>query len=323
MNVSDQDANKRIQCGFCGVFVTVPAARLKKRAVLSGYRIAARLEVDGPREIYAAGHIRNHDKMAVQVFHSPLVESGEPARRFLAAMDLYMKVHHPNLIRILDAGQSSDRLYFAVWERVKSLSLEDRLCYGGSLDLKSALHLATLTAQILEWLWMQHGLLYGHLSPRRIRIASDKSVTLFNTILTPLVKDQPPVFPVETLMAGMPGFMSPEILSGSGRLDCRSDIYSLGATLYHMLTGTAPFCGLNPQQIQESQEHASLQDPRTLQPDIPGPVVEFLRTTLAFDPSDRPQDWATVLSLLESLKNNSPIPRPAPMANHSILIEIE
>ncbi len=331
MNISDNDIynlaqtkgmfQKRLQCSLCGALIAIPDARLENQAEISGYRIKNRIEVDGAREIYAAEHLETHKRMELQVFQSHLLERGEPSKLFLEAMSRFMKIRHPNLISIKDAGQSSGGVYFAAWQRVKSTSLENRLGDGGALELKPALHLATLIARVLEWLWAQQGLIYGSLSPRRIWIAPDNSVLLFNTILTPLVKNQPPTFPIASL--GMPGFMSPELLNGATQLDCRSDIYAFGATLYNMLTGSAPFCGLNSQQIQESQMASSLPDPRTLVPNLPAAVVELLKSTLAHDPNDRPKDWPTLIAQLTNLQKDKPIIPPAPMAHHSVLIQME
>ncbi|MEI6168754.1 MAG: protein kinase [bacterium] len=330
MNLSDSDIfnleqttglfQKRLQCAVCSAFIAIPDAHLANQSVISGYRIGPRIEVDGAREIYEAEHIQKRQKVSVQVFHSPELKSGEPARLFLNAMRHYMQIKHPHLVSIMDAGQFSEGTFFAAWQSDVSMSLEHRLWNGGAIELKPALHLATLIGKVQEWLWTEHGLIYGILSPRRIRIAPNNSVRLFNTILTPLVRNEPPTFPLDTL--GMPGFMSPEMLTRTNSLDCRSDIYTLGATMYTMLTGTAPFSGLNSQQIQESQASASLPDPRTLNPDIPAAVVELLKSTLAHDPNDRPQDWPTFLHQLETLTSDQPVPAPAPMKHHSVLIQL-
>ena len=330
MNLSDSDIfnleqttglfQKRLQCAVCSAFIAIPDAHLANQSIISGYRIGPRIEVDGAREIYEAEHIQKRQKVSVQVFHSPELKSGEPARLFLNAMRHYMQIKHPHLVGIMDAGQFSEGTYFAAWPSDVSMSLEHRLWNGGAIELKPALHLATLIGKVQEWLWTEHGLIYGVLSPRRIRIAPNNSVRLFNPILTPLVRNEPPPFPMDTL--GMPGFMSPEMLTRTNSLDCRSDIYSLGATIYTMLTGTAPFSGLNSQQIQESQASASLPDPRTLNPDIPAAVVELLKSTLAHDPNDRPQDWPTFLHQLGTLASDQPVPAPAPMKHHSVLLQL-
>ena len=328
MNLSEEDIRnlarmkgvfqKRLQCALCNAFIAIPDALLKNRTEISGYRIEDRMEVEGAREIYRAEQIQKQLKVEMQVFQSPLLVKGEPARIFLQAMNRYMKLRHPNLISILDAGQNSDGIYFAAWLLEDRGSLEQRLANGRMVELRKTIHLAFVVGQLQEWLWIQQGLIYGILAPRRIWISSDNNIRLFNTILTPLERDQPASFSLDTL--GSPGFMSPELLRGDDALDCRSDIYNLGATLYNMLTGTPPFKGLNSQQIQKIQANGSLPDPRTFNPDLPEAVVALLKSSLAYDPKARPQNWPIFLERLANINSAKTVsvavpskPDPAPV----------
>jgi hypothetical protein len=105
---------------------------------------------------------------------------------------------------------------------------------------------------------------------------------------------------------GTPHYMAPEQLDGRS-IDIRSDIYSLGATLYHMVTGAAPFRGMSPQEIVRKQLRHELEDPRSLNPDLSGGICHVIEKALARDPNDRyPSPVAMAKDLTRVVEGRSP-----------------
>lgn len=308
---------KRLQCPSCRAFVAIPDARLPLKSAQSGYQIGARIELDGARELYEAEHIESHACVEIQTFNQPVIGEGDPAREFLEAMKRYLAIRHPLLTRVLDAGKFAEGTFFAAWPRNFGISMDRRLKQSGALDLKQAVHLITLIGKFEEWLWLEHHLLYGTISPRRIIVAPDNSILVSNPILSPLPGDQLPPFPANTL--GMPGFMSPEMVQGGRILDSRSDMYSLAATFFALLTGTAPFTGLNSQEVQAIHATGDIPNPHAFKPSIPVAAVDFLRTAMAPDPASRPQNWAIFHQMLAQLVADPIAPQATPPSRPAVV----
>ncbi|MCL1888855.1 MAG: protein kinase, partial [Kiritimatiellaeota bacterium] len=105
-----------------------------------------------------------------------------------------------------------------------------------------------------------------------------------------------------------PGYLAPELITGADGVDCRADIYSLGATLYYLATGSEPFADLPPSEVLEAQVHDQLPAPEN----VPTPVAALLRRMLAKDPAHRHRDWDGLLQDIQRvLQNQPPAPLPA------------
>lgn len=297
---------RRLQCTVCKALVAMPDSRLPLESIQSGYRIGTRIEIDGAHETYEAEHVESRECVEIQIFTQPLIGTGESAWEFLDAMKRYLLIKHPHLMRVLDAGKFSEGTFFAAWPRNFGISLDRRLRNSGALGLKQAVHLITLVGKFEEWLWMEHNLLYGTICPRRIIVAPDNSIVVANPILSPLPGNELPPFPVNTL--GMPGFMSPEMLHGGQPLDCRSDMYSLAATFFALLTGTAPFAGMNAQEVQALHTSGDIPNPNAFRASVPYSAVEFLKVAMSPDRESRPQNWTVFLDRLTQLVATPAIP---------------
>jgi hypothetical protein len=119
---------------------------------------------------------------------------------------------------------------------------------------------------------------------------------------------------------GTPNYMSPEQIDGANDVDLRADIYSLGATLYHVLTGHMPFQGSSVMDVLRKQAKAELADPRSFKPALSEHCVSLLQIMLAKQREDRQADWATVVTDMDAVLHGRPPTTKLPAAGQSVLI---
>lgn len=311
-----------LSCPWCGIINHMPTQRQPQGAILAGYRILHRIQAYGASETYLAEPVTSHTLIKLQTFTSTTFGQGLAAEYYLADIKQWMQVRQPNIVKVLEAGRSSTGTFFAASAPITGITLEHRLWRGGAVDLKAAIYLAISISRVLEWLWKEHGLIYGQLTPRNIILTPDKNIFLAHMALTPILKQRPPGMSFREFGASTPGFTSPEQFTAPDTLDCRGDMYSLGATLYHMLTGKPPFACLNAEEVLAQHQTPSLADPRLLRPDLPDEYVWLLEILLAHDPKDRFDDWDYLIKILTSLDFGKTLSQQKAMKSHSVMIRL-
>ena len=309
-------------CPRCGSINRLCPQHLKTGTVLAGYRLLQRIEASGNAETYLAELPQDHSSIKLQTFSATTFSRGPAADYYLAGLKQWMQVRQPNVIKVLEAGRSSNGTFFAASAPPVGITLEERIWTDGAIDLKAAINLAISISRILEWLWKEHGLIYGQITPRNIILTPDRNIHLAHMALSPLCKVRPPGLSLKEFVASTPGFTSPEQLSTSDTMDHRADMYALGATLYHMLTGSPPFACLNAGEVAARHQSPSLADPRLLRPDLPDEFVWLLEILMAHDPQERFDDWDYLIKILESLNFQKTLAQQKPMKSHSVLIRL-
>ena len=309
-------------CPRCGSINRLHPQRLETGSTLAGYRLLHRIEASGNAETYLTELPQNRSFAKLQTFSSASFASGPAADYYLAGMTRWMKVRQPNLVKVLEAGRSSNGTFFAASAPPSGITLEERIWTEGAIALKAAINLAISISRILEWLWKEHGLIYGQITPRNIILTPDRNILLAHMALSPLCKVRPPGLSLKEFVASTPGFTSPEQLSTPDAMDHRADMYALGATLYHMLTGSPPFACLNAGEVAARHQSPSLADPRLLRPDLPDEFVWLLEILMAHDPQERFDDWDYLIKILESLNFQKTLAQQKPMKSHSVLIRL-
>ncbi len=322
MTVPETPELAALVCPLCASQNQPPKSRLATGTFLAGYQIIQNIETYSLYETYLAEHVGQKVQVRLQTFVSPLFDTGLPADYFLGAMRKWLKVKQPNIVRVMEAGRNRQGIYYAAQLPVEGITLDDRLWRGGKIALKPTMHLAILISRVLSWLYKEHGIIYGGLSPRNIILTANKDIYLAQMTLAPLLRERPMGLPLSELATGRPGFMSPEQLSAPDTLDCQSDMFSLGLTLYQMLTGKPPYASLNRAQIQDRHKAPSLPDPRSICPELPDKVVWLLEVLLAHDPKDRFSNWDTLAEVMTNMEQGKDKDKwsPKPLKSHSMLI---
>ncbi len=225
--------------------------------------------------------------------------------RFLREARAAAALRHPNVAAVYQFGASSDanHCYYAM-ELVEGETLETLVRRDGPLDAKLLLEIAIQTARALMAASAQ-GLIHRDLKPGNImlsagNVATELQVKVIDFGLAKALADAGAEMDLtHGQFVGTPNFASPEQF-GSGPVDARSDIYSLGATLWFALTGLAPRSGSTIEEIRDRQTRDHLPVDQLVARKVPEPLVQLLRSMLAIDPSKRP---ASAHELLEAFKD--------------------
>lgn len=228
-------------------------------------------------------------------------------------------VAHPKLVVVEDARLDSPP-YFLVQEWIEGESLTQRLAREGKLLVPLALWIARQTAEALDALF-QAGFLHGDVKPQNILVRAAGTVKLVDLGLArrpqrpialetrPAATSQgrddhgAPVPPGHSQpLFGTANYMAPELAAGTHPGDVRSDVYSLGVTLYEMLTGRLPFIDARIGPVLEAHRRTAPPSPRAAAPFLTPTLTELLRRLLAKDPLRRPSPPAELVTLLRRLE---------------------
>ena len=224
--------------------------------------------------------------------------------RFLREARAAAVLRHPNVAGVFQFGTSPDakRCYYAM-ELVEGETLDARVRREGPLKVEPALEMAIQVARALVAAAVQ-GLIHRDLKPGNIMLTPADAATQkleVKVIDFGLAKATNAVGETDLThggFVGTPSFASPEQFAGKAA-DARSDIYSLGATLWYALTGEVACPGKTIVEIRSCQTQVALPVEQLLARKVPVPVIKLLRRTLATDPAERPQSARTLLAALE------------------------
>ena len=204
------------------------------------------------------------------------------------------RLSHWNTVEIYDYGRTEDGTFYYVMEYLPGLSLEELLERHGPLPAERVVH---LLRQICQALREAHaiGLIHRDIKPGNIFAAQrgglyDVAKLLDFGLVKPVAEIASARLTQDGAISGTPLFMSPEQARGLGDVDARSDIYSLGAVAYTLLTGRPPFERTSPMEVMIAHARDEVVPPSQLQADVPADLERVVLRCLAKQPEDRFQD---------------------------------
>jgi serine/threonine protein kinase/tetratricopeptide (TPR) repeat protein len=250
-----------------------------------------------------------HRPVALKVIETPSAAGDSRAvrERFLREARAAAALRHPNVAGVFQFGAAPeiDRCYYAM-ELVEGETLETRVRRDGPLKAELALEISIQVARALTGAAAQ-GLIHRDLKPSNIMLThADGGTAQFQVKVIDFGLAKATNGVAETDLThggfvGTPSFASPEQFDNA-TADARSDIYSLGATLWYALTGQVPYPGKTIEEIRDRQQRIDLPVERLAERKIPDPLIEILRRALALDPTQRPASARELLEALESCR---------------------
>jgi len=243
-------------------------------------------------------------RVALKVIEVPAEARGSEVvrQRFLREARAAAALRHPNVAAVYQFGTSPDgsHCYYAM-ELVEGETLGARVRRDGPLNAKEALEIAIQITRALMAA-AAHDLIHRDLKPGNIMLTTESEVKVIDFGLAKAITDAGGQMDLtHGEFVGTPSFASPEQF-GSGPVDARADIYSLGATLWFALTGLAPHSGSTIEEIRDRQTRDGLPVAQLVARKVPAPLVQLLRSTLAIDPSKRPASAQELMEALESCR---------------------
>lgn len=275
----------------------VVEAHRKEPQHIGSYEIISKIGEGGLGVVYKARQLSMGRLVALKVLHAKWAKDEEFRKRFLLEARIVGRLSHQNLIQVYDVGRDRGTLFFSM-EYVDGTTVEKSIDKDGPLPLDRSLDIATQVLRAITYIW-RHGIVHRDIKPGNIMLTRAGVAKLgdfgfVKSHFDPLLADDGEVL-------GTPDYISPEQALGREEIDFRSDIYSLGASLYHMLAGRAPFGG-SSSSVMRKHLREEPDDIKTLQPNLPDAAAFIVRKMMAKDPAERYQSTQELFEDLEMVK---------------------
>ncbi len=265
---------------------------------MGDFRILKKLGQGGMGAVYLAHQESLDRQVALKVMAPAVAARPNFVERFYREARSMAKLDHPNIVRGFAVGEANGQHYVAM-ELIDGKSMQDWLDKQGKLSVGDALHVAIKACDAL-----QHahdlGLIHRDIKPDNMLVTSKGVVKISDMGLAKQVDEDNSMTQSGTGL-GTPFYMPPEQARNAKHVDARSDVYALGSTLYHFLTGTYPFKGESTLELILSKEKGQFPTARRLNQEVPERLSLMIDKSLQKDPKHRYQSCADMLRDLESL----------------------
>src|SRR4051812_21685777 len=260
----------------------------------------------GMGSVYLAHHVGLNKPVAIKIMSAALIGSDDHIQRFKREAQMAASLEHPNVVQVFDVGESNG-LYYLAMQYVVGSSLEEVLQARGRLPLKEAIPIVRGVARALDAA-REKGVVHRDIKPANILLTKDGAVKVVDFGLA-RQGDPRDGLSMPGQIVGTPYYMSPEQAQGLA-LDVRSDLYSLGATFYHLITGQRVFEGDTALAILMKHLNEAPRPPHEICPDLSPAVSRVVLTMLAKNPDDRYPTGEAVVQALDSMLSGRPVPAP-------------
>ncbi len=265
---------------------------------LAHYQILERIAIGGMGAIYKARNLRLDKVVALKVLPQHLVEKDKSfAERFIHEARFAAKLEHPNVVTVFSVDFQENTLFMEM-QFVEGFSLRQLIKEKKRLPSAEATRIALDVARALAAAHAK-GIVHRDIKPDNILMTRDGQVKVTDFGIAG-IEDASGQVAKPKLVMGTPHYMSPEQCRGT-KVDLRSDIYSLGATYFHALTGRFPFEGTTPMSVVQKLVEAPLPSPKSIAADIPESVCKLVSKMMSKDPGLRHQDSSELIAEIKAV----------------------
>ena len=268
-----------------------------KSSQIPGFKIIKGLGAGAMAKVYLARQLSLDRKVAIKILPKKFLTNERFVERFDAEGKAAAKLNHANIVGALDVGKAGDTPYF-VMEYVEGQTVYNIIEEQGKYAEAEALDVINQMARALDHAH-NAGLIHRDVKPKNIMITPEGVAKLADMGLARPMGDREAAEAEKGKAYGTPYYISPEQIRGVTDVDARADIYGLGATFYHMVTGRVPFDGPNPSAVMHKHLKEPLVPPDHLNDKLSAGVCEIIEVCMA---KDRDKRYNSAADLLEDLQ---------------------
>jgi serine/threonine-protein kinase len=271
---------------------------------IPGYQIIAKLGSGAMATVFKARQLSLDRIVAIKVLPKKLSENADYVERFYKEGKAAAKLNHPNIVQAIDVGEAGGYHYF-VMEYVEGRTLGDDLEAGKVYSEAEALDVIIQIGRALEHAH-EHGFVHRDVKPKNIMMTRGGVAKLADMGLARAMADVEAAEAEAGKAYGTPYYISPEQIRGEVNIDFRADIYALGATLYHLVTGRVPFEGPTPAAVMHKHLKQPLVPPDHINTSLSAGLGEVVEVMMAKDRSRRYGSTKDMLMDLEAVAAGQP-----------------
>lgn len=288
------------------------------------YRIRRVIGVGGMAMVFEATDLIMNRTVAVKMLKDDMSNDEVAVKRFINESKAVSMLSHPNIVKIFDVSVKGNPKYF-VMERIEGITLKSYMQKKGALSTEEVL---SYSEQVLKALLHAHskGIVHRDIKPQNILLLKNGRVKVTDFGIAML--EDGDVVPTSDKAIGTVYYISPEQASGK-EIDQRSDLYSLGVTMYEMATGTLPFNADTPVSVAMMQVKEQPKEPTAIKADIPKGLEQVILGAMEKTPERRFQNAEQMLRYVSRLRDNhtlifktrKAVPDADPSSGHRLILD--
>ncbi|MDX2117060.1 MAG: serine/threonine-protein kinase [Planctomycetota bacterium] len=267
---------------------------------IPGYRVLGKLGAGAMATVYKAKQLSLDRLVAIKLLPRKFSQNPQFIDRFYAEGRAAAQLNHPNIVQAYDVGKAGEYHYF-VMEYVDGRTVFDDITKHKRVSEREAIDLIMQIADALQHAH-ERGLIHRDVKPKNIMINKEGVAKLADMGLARAISDKEAAEAEAGKAFGTPYYISPEQIRGEKVVGPPADIYSLGATLYHMVTGNVPYDGPNPSAVMHKHLKAELVAPDHVNPKLSPGISEVIEMMMAKDPKARYQTCGDLLVDLRAVR---------------------
>ena len=280
---------------------------------VGGCKVLEKLAIGGMGTIYKARQLSMNRLVVVKTLSEDLAKDKAYVQRFLQEARAAGELSHTNLIHVMDVGYQ-DGVFYYIMEFIDGINLDTILAQKGRIPVDQAIDVIIQTARALEQAHAQK-IIHRDIKPDNIMITRDGVVKLADLGIAKKISSENMGVTEPGMVLGTPFYMAPEQGRDSRSVDHRSDIYGLGATFYHMLSGNVPFDGKTTLEIVMKSIEEEPPPLREVDETLPEEIVCVIEKMMKKRPEERYQSMGEVISDLDRIKSHKPLDWVAKMSH--------
>ena len=281
------------ECPMCGNVTMIPVQGVAPGMLIDDFELESPLGSGILGEVWLANQVSMKRPVAIKILSPAIAMNPKSMSHFMDDVRNIGKLSHPYIVPAIKAGNKG-QIYYLAYEYIKGKSLASLISEGKPLDESETLRYAESIAEALMYAWNKHEILHRDLSPDHVIIDSHGRPMIIDMAISKTIAEDASVTKTGIIL-GSPPFMSFELINGKKDIDSRADIFSLGAIIYSMATGSLPYENIPPAKLFMMQLKESFPKVRDKNPKASERLARLVEIMTAKKRAYRQRSWEDVI----------------------------